>query len=148
MRIAPLALIALFAAGCGPSAHLRTFNYQIANDLDEPITIFLTKTGPPLEPGWLAPEQLATAPLSEDSAHHDGRVVPPKTQLISTATGKFVEGSDAVVRIYRLTGTIDDFAAISPGSPKRADVLLQRSDNSFVVSAADDYEMTVKRVTP
>jgi hypothetical protein len=141
-----LTLVALLAAGCQSSVTQRTYNYQIANNLSEPITIFLTKTGPPNENGWLAPEQLAAAPISEDNSH-EGKVVPPNTQLTATATGKFIRGSDAVLRIYRVRGSVEDYAAIDPGNPKRADITLHDGNNNIIVSS-DDSEMTVRRIEP
>ena len=49
---------AMLLAGCS-SAKEYTFDVSVKNESGRPITLWLTKDGPPMEEGWRSPEQVA-----------------------------------------------------------------------------------------
>lgn len=129
-RIALPALLVLLA-GCS-STRSYTFDVAVSNDLQQPITIWLTKDGPPYEDGWLAPEDLAIA--SEKSGEMIGGVVlQPGDVAHKTVQGKFDPGTVAVLRIYRAVG-FNNILAISKGNPNRLDIVLQPGPDYFSVN--------------
>ena len=135
-RLPALALAAAVftACGCSPAPAVRTYDVFVTNKLPEPVTVFLTKDGPPAESGWLSPEMMAAGPVNQDPLD-SGRVIGPGyTGGAAGVSGKFDPQTAAVLRVYRQTGKLEDFAAISPGNPKRLDVPLRPGANAFVVT--------------
>lgn len=129
MRFAPLLL--LFVIGCsGPT---QTYNVAVRNDLDQPITVWLTKNAPPAESHWLSPEQLATYenPTGERIS---GVVVPPgKTAETGNQKGHFPAGTEAVLRVYLGKHTLDELLATGPRSSSRIDVTLSPGRSDLIV---------------
>ena len=130
-------LFILLAAGC-QSAETRSYDITVLNRLHEPITVFLTKTGPPDERGWLSPEQLASLPISEDTARAGTVIGPRNVAHIGNARGVFGADTFAVLRVYRRVGTLEDYSALSPGNPKRLDVYLHPGVNHLLIYGDND----------
>ena len=118
------------SAGCNPSQ--KSFDVRVHNDAQTPITLWLTKSGPPAEPGWLSPEQLAADP---QHAKYDLAIVPPGKTGSSKVSGTFPEGTDAVLRVYRgekeLFHLMQDAKA---GVEQRTDYVLKPGTNNLSVT--------------
>lgn len=124
---------AVFLAGCS-SAREYTFDVSVKNDSAGPVTIWLTKDGPPLEQGWRSPEQVALrSPGHEERI--GGVLVPPgKTASTGPIKGKFEPGTFAWLRIYDgKYESFSDLLAVSPRSSKRVDQPLDPGVNQLVV---------------
>ena len=147
LAIPLLLAFAFLSTGCQPQAEERVFEIELHNNLSVPVTIFLTKTGPPQEIGWLSPEELASLPINQD---------PPQVGVVIPAgggarragiVGHFWPNSDAVLRVYRNTGTLEQFAAISQGDPARLDLYLHAGFNKFIITP-DHEGMSAQRDEP
>jgi hypothetical protein len=125
----------LFITGCsGPT---KTYSVAVKNELDQPITVWLTKSGPPVEASWLSPEQLATYenPRGEKIA---GRAVPPgKVAETGNQKGHFPSGTEAVLRVYLGQHTLDELLATNTRSLNRVDVTLSPGRSDLVVQQKD-----------
>lgn len=119
--------------GCS-STREYSFDISVRNASDGPITIWLTKEGPPIEQGWRSPEQVAI-----QSPGHEERIggvlVPPgKAASTGQIKGKFAPGSSAWLRIYEgKYSSFSDLLAVSPKSSKRVDQYLDPGVNRLVV---------------
>src|SRR5688500_5157788 len=114
-----LSCAALLLVGCGAATH--TFDVSVSNDTEEPITVWLTKDGPPYEKSWRSPEDLAIE--SPAGARVAGVKIPPgQSATTGSMKGKFDEGTLAILRVYGGDYTFSDLLAVSRGSPNRADV--------------------------
>jgi len=136
-RFAPVLLLlaAALAAGCAASAPQRTYSVSVDNRLSQPITVFLTKNGPPLEDQWLTPGQWAAGPINRDELIANFAVIKPgETVGIKKAVGHFEANTDAILQVYEQTGRIEDLAAIGLDDPRRTDVVLMPGANAFVVT--------------
>ncbi len=126
---------AMLSVGCS-STKEYSFNITVRNETAGPVTIWLTKEGPPAESGWRSPEQVAIqSPGTEERIN--GTLVPPgKTAYTPTIKGTFGPGSSAWLRIY--DGKYLDFSdllAVSPRSAKRVDQFLYPGVNRLVVKS-------------
>ena len=150
MRAIPLLLItaALFAAGCGtPSEPVRL---AVRNDAAEPVTLWLTKDGPPVETAWLSPGQLAAIAPPDDSDADVTRLPavvlePGVTAVFPRRNGKFPPGARPVLRVFRGPDTLGSLNALA-SVPRRSDdvdtVPLAPGDggNRVVVRSANPVE--------
>jgi len=133
-----LGLTAFMAVGCEPRSEVRTYDVEITNHLSDPITVCLTKNGPPDETGWLSPEEIAENPMSHDPTRV-GQLIPAgSTGRSGPVVGHFWPDTSAVVRIYRSSGQLEDFAALSFGNPKRLDVSLHPGVNELIIGTDQD----------
>jgi hypothetical protein len=126
-------LSVMLTVGCS-STREYSFNITVRNESPGPVTIWLTKEGPPIEQGWRSPEQVAVqAPGHEERI--SGVLVPPgKTASTGPIKGKFEEGSSAWLRIYDgKYPHFSDLLAVSPKSSKRVDQPLDPGVNRLVV---------------
>lgn len=128
--------IALFAGmclvGCASSAR-QTFDVSVKNESSKPITVWLTKDGPPYEPRWASPEELATE-RPGGSDQYLGVIVPPnKTGSTGPVDARLDAGTRAWLRVYADAEEFSDLLALSRGSPRRLDLPLQPGENHFVV---------------
>lgn len=131
-RLLPALLLALVAAAC--TSQTRTFDVNVRNDTSQPITVWLTKDGPPPEDGWLSPEQLAEINPVESEVIA-GQVVPPgKTASTGPRTGKFEGETMAWLRVYIGSPTFTQMLAISRRSVNRLDILLDIGKNDIVIT--------------
>ena len=126
-------LAAMMLAGC-VTARKYNFDISVKNDTDGPVTIWLTKDGPPEEKGWRSPEQVAiTAPAHEERI--GGMPVPPgKTAFTGPISGEFDPGTFPWLRIYDgKYASFSDLLAVSKGNPRRVDYALDPGKNNLVV---------------
>jgi hypothetical protein len=128
-RIAALGLM-LLAVGCGPQS--RTYSVELRNVTRTPITLAITKDGPPYEASWAAPEDIMehrpkeTAGFAEVAAGHGA--------MLRGLTGKFDSNTHAILRVYRGDGlTVKNLLKVGVG-PDRQDVILAPGDNHFEIS--------------
>jgi hypothetical protein len=145
MRSFPCAIVVLllFAAGCA-----KTQGYQVAvrNETPEPLTAGLVKEGGPYEPHWALPEDIAVETPADDGRGWDSAVVKPgDTGSAGPVTGKFDDGSRAVLRVYSGARELDEVLAVSRGSPDRVDVPLRPGKNAIIVRR-DNGKLAYERV--
>jgi hypothetical protein len=123
------------AAGCGAQ---KSFDVSVKNQTTQPVTLWLTKDGPPAENGWLSPEQLAKIP-QDSKPKYDLAIVPPgKTGYTGKLSGEFPEGTRAVLRVY--PGALELFhiaEAIKSGGVKHVDATLKPGGNKLAVVERD-----------
>jgi hypothetical protein len=124
--------LSLLAVGCGSST--RSYSVSVKNDSLEPMTVWLTKDGPPVEQNWLAPEQIAQAGAYNREFPLAGVVIPPgRSGEMGPLQGSFDHGSNAVLRIYRGPLKFNEILATGSDSPNRTDVKLAPGDNQIVI---------------
>jgi hypothetical protein len=135
----PLIAFALLSLACSDT-RTRTFSLAIKNDSSRPITIGLTKNGPPFtEMEWYSPEDLAIA-RPQDTMMNWGTVVPPnKTAFIDNYKGEFLPQTSAILRVYAGDMPLSDLLAISRDSRARKDVRLEEGKSTYVVSDRGPY---------
>ena len=124
-------LVLLASAGCA-------YQVELKNQTSQPVTLWLTKDGPPAEEGWLSPEQLAEMPR-EAQPRYDLAIVPPgRTATTEKMSGKFPKGTHAVLRVYEgekeLFHIVEDAKA---GKERRVDHVLKRGMNRLVAVERD-----------
>jgi hypothetical protein len=126
-------LLLLLLAGCH-SYETRTYDLTIRNDSAGPITIWLTKNGPPYEKGWLSPEDIAIeSPKERDVI--GGVIVPQgKTAYTGARTGRFQSDTSAILRIYGGQLTFNDLLASSRDMANRIDLRLHPGKSDYVVT--------------
>lgn len=131
LRFIPLLLV-LFAVGCGPTT--RTYSVTVTNQSLEPMTVWLTKDGPPSEMAWASPEQIAIAGIEKDIPF-PGVVVPAgKTGVMPGVEGKFDSRTHAILRVYRGQMRLNEILSVSDGSTLRTDVRLTPGDNTITIT--------------
>src|SRR4051812_42156655 len=110
-----LASLVLFT-GC-QSGEKRTYDVTLKNLSSRPMTIWLTKNGPPWEEGWKSPEDIALE-SPQINERIGGIVVPPgKTASTGPKTGMFAPRVEAVLRIYHGQKMFNEILAIDRDSP-------------------------------
>ncbi|HEX8322317.1 MAG TPA: hypothetical protein VF595_00265 [Tepidisphaeraceae bacterium] len=128
----PLFALALLAlVGCGPST--RQYNVVVRNDSPEPMTVVLTKDGPPMEPRWLPPEDFAAMRQAPAELRVNGIVIPPGKTVDQAREGKFNGGTRAMLRVYRGEQNLESMLGISPSSPNRTDIPLAPGHNEILI---------------
>src|SRR5688572_28093159 len=119
------------AAGCA-------YQVEVKNQTSEPVTLWLTKDGPPPEEGWYSPEQLATMPEEVRPVYDLAIVAPGRTATTEEMSGDFPKGTRAVLRVYEgqkeLFHILQDAKA---GKERRVDKPLKKGMNRFVVVERD-----------
>lgn len=134
----PLLLsMALLLIGCAPTS--RTFNISVANETGGPVTLDLTKDGPPVEEAWASPEDIASGRIKVTEASRLGinSIAAGRTQSVRDLPGQFPSDTHAILRVYRGGDlTIKQMLSIAPG-PDRQDVPLSPGDNRLVVKDQD-----------
>lgn len=143
------ALSIVFIAGvCGCSSATRqTFDVSVRNDLDRAITVWLTKDGPPFEPKWASPEELATE-RPGGSNQYFGVVVPPsKTGSTGPVDALLDPGTRAWLRVYSGGEKFSELLALSRGNPRRLDLPLEPGKNTFVINQSNG-QLNAQRIEP
>jgi hypothetical protein len=136
---------ALLAVGCGPAARTETFDIDVRNATAQPLTLSLGKDGPPYEPAWARPEDVAieTPKLREQWVGGQtgmGQVVAPgKTASIRKLAGRFAGEARGYVIVYAgdLSQSISRMLARPADSPDRTDVPLSPGPNRIVIEQVD-----------
>lgn len=137
MRIRTLALLLpmfLLTACASPKA---TFQVAVKNDTKEPLSVGLVKVGGEVEAGWDGPEHVAMhAPMLADRKW--GTLVKPgQVVTIGPQTGKFVEGTHAVLRVYAADATVDDLLGFSRRDSGRLDIMLWPGPSAYAIDRRD-----------
>ena len=125
--IACLMLI-VTGVGCGSG---KSYQVEVKNQTLQPVTLWLTKDGPPKEAGWFSPEDSRTG--------YDLAIVPPgKTGFTGNVSGDFPKGTNAVLRVYEgqkeLFHILEDTKA---GWSNRVDQVLKPGMNRLSVFERD-----------
>ena len=139
-RLTALLLLATLAAGCAPS-----YRVEVKNQTSQPVTLWLTKDGPPKEEGWYSPEDLAAFP-EESRPRYDLAIVPPgKTADTENLSGEFPRGTNAVLRVYEgqkeLFHILEDLKA---SKSQHADYVLKKGTNRLRVTESPAGGITVE----
>ncbi len=138
-------LIGLLLVGGCASYEKFDFDVSVKNNTDQPLTLWLTKDGPPAEAGWRSPESYAQRPGSLDDKI-PGIVVPPgKTAYTGPIAGHFAPQTRAWLRVYLGQMKLDRLLAVSRENPARTDVALIRGRNDWVVEARDGKLQAIPR---
>jgi hypothetical protein len=91
----------------------------VTNRLGEPVTVWLTKSEGPYEPGWYPPEEVAmgTVGLKPPNAF----IIRPGETGEARTKGQFDPGVQAVVRVYRAQ-SMDAMLSMDRGTINRLDL--------------------------
>ena len=151
LAIALCSCASLFVGGCGPAVRTETFNIDVRNATNQPLTLSLGKDGPPYEAAWARPEDLAieTPKLREQWVGGEtgmGQLVGPgKTATIRNLPGRFAGPTRGYVIVYAgdLSQSVSRMLARHAGSPDRADVPLTPGENRIVI--ADEHGQIVAK---
>jgi hypothetical protein len=127
--LAFVALASIWLVGC---ARTEKFDITVRNDTGGPVTLALTKDGPPFEHVWAGPEDLAIESPKADE-EHGYLLLPPGKEADVSVEGKFDRGTRGYLRVYRGDLQISDMIAIGPVSPNRLDVPLRPGANRIVI---------------
>lgn len=132
IRICMVALALMFVAGCAGTTS-QSFDVRVKNESSQPITVWLTKDGPPFEPKWASPEEIATErPGGSDT--YLGVIVPPtKSGETGSVEAILQPETNAWLRIYSGAEKFSELLAMSKGNPNRLDIKLEPGINSYVV---------------
>ena len=134
MRSGIIFVLAMLAVGC-QSYDVRIYNLTVKNQSAGPITIWLTKDGPPYEPGWLAPEDIAIeSPKGPDRVI--GGVIIPKGKTANTGPirGEFQPGTHAMLRVYGGKLSFAELLASSADARNRVDLQVHPGKSAFTVT--------------
>jgi hypothetical protein len=133
MRQLPILLLLACTIGCNTPTRY-TFDVSVKNAASQPITVGFTKTGPPPERGWAAPEDFSNAPPSRMPGNWGEIVEPGKTASVRIS-GSFYRGVTAVLRVYIGDRPLADLLAMSRGTGDRIDLgLVPGPDNTFIIT--------------
>ncbi len=146
MKISLLLLMGLLL-GVGGCAKSLMYDVSVTNDGSHPVTIWLTKDGPPDEAAWLSPEQVAFDPKLAGDVIAGVTVPPGKTASTGTIKGDFSSGANAILRVYEGKLTIAEILAISRGNPNRIDVVLPPGVSHWVVDDNGPLRATRAKAT-
>jgi|SRR5690348_16245889 len=123
-----LMLIGLIGCSGGTSS----YSVSIKNDLPRPVTIALTKNGPPFEAAWASPEDVSARRVSPENANGIQIVEAGKTASVHNVAGRFDKSTQAVLRVYSGAATFREMLD-TPVGPGRVDVVLSPGKNDLVV---------------
>jgi hypothetical protein len=144
MSLRPLLLAMIFlVSGCGLPQ--RTYQVQVINATDQPLSAGLIKSGPPLEDGWQAPADIAlhAPPLAD---RQWGRLIEPQsTVVIGPQTGRFADQVHAVLRVYAGNPTIEELLAYRRDDPDRVDVYLWPGPSSYRIERRQGRLVAVRQ---
>lgn len=131
-----LAITLLLVCVCGCHSYdTRTYDVSVKNDSEGPVTLWLTKDGPPFEPGWLSPEDIAIESPRQPVTTISGVVVPAgKTADTGPRQGKFEPGTRAVLRVYAGQLNFDQLLAAQADEKRRIDMRLHPGRSDLVVT--------------
>lgn len=128
-----LLLVALLLLPACTQVEKRSFEISLKNDTPRPLSVGLVKNGPPTEGGWIAPHEVAMmAPQLADRKW--GWVIKPgETKNIGPYSGQFQQGTQAILRIYAGTPTIDEMVSFAKNDPERLDIYLWPGKSGYVI---------------
>ena len=154
MRKVLLPLIGLMMSLVGCSTPKHTFQVQVTNAGDAPLTAGLIKHAPQftsgglrpsVEDGWAAPEDvLINAPALAE--RHWGMVIAPgETKTLGPLDGAFRSGVTAALRVYTGDHSVMDLASYSRTDPGRLDIPLMPGQSSYAISNRSGKLVAVRR---
>ena len=120
-------MLTFVALGC---SNQKSYQVEVRNQMLKPVTLWLTKDGPPREEGWFAPEELGEMPETARPGYDLAIVPPGKTGYTGKVTGEFPKGTNAVLRVYE--GEKELFHLLEDaklGQTNRADQVLKPGMN-------------------
>ncbi len=118
--VTPLLASSLLALAACSDVQQRTYDLSVTNRSDAPITVWLTKNGPPYEDSWLSPEDLVqNSPKMSDRI--PGVQIDPGRTAAAKVNGQFEPDTQAILRVYATTG-FDNILAMSRDQPGRLDL--------------------------
>lgn len=126
---APLLLVAAIT-GCEST---QSYQVTVVNKYSQPMTIVLTKDGPPMEKDWMPPEDIAMMKNAPADMVVNGITLQPSQRVTQERTGKFEGGTHAMLRIYRGDINMKQMWGVSYGSPNRSDLTLHPGKNVIVI---------------
>lgn len=131
------ACIALMA-GCS-GRRTDSFDIEVRNATSQPLTLSLAKDGPPYEPAWATPQDLAIETPKRREQWSGGpsgmgAVPAGKTASVAGLRGQFDSGVSGYLRIYGGELTISEMLARGSDSPGRVDVRLSPGANRIVIT--------------
>lgn len=126
----------------------RTYEVVVVNQTAQPLTIGLTKNGPPFERDWAAPEDVAVLNHRDSEAAWGLRLEAGKTASSKRVDAKFEPQTLAILRVYVGDLTMDEILAASLNSPSRRDIRLRQGKNVVTVTETRGaVRVDVKRVS-
>ena len=129
MKFGIVLALALATVGCN-SGTTKSFQVDVKNHSSRPVTLWLTKDGPPAEEGWLTPEQIVK---DSRKLKYDLAFVPPgRTGYTDKRSGEFPKGTNAVLRVYEGEKEVFDLAQ-EPAVSTHADHVLKPGSNRLAV---------------
>jgi hypothetical protein len=138
MKQWPIILLCLILSGCH-SYETRTYDVSVKNDSAGPITLWLTKSGEPFEPGWLSPEDIAIESPHQPAKMISGVVVPAgKTADTGPRVGQFDPSTAAVLRVYSGQLNFDQLLAAPADEKHRIDMRLHPGRSDLVVTGGPE----------
>lgn len=141
-------LLLSLATGCNQYDE-RRFTLEVKNNSARPITIGLTKNGPPSEVAWESPEDRAIMDPRNTGVGW-GQVVPPgRTAYINDVIAYFEPNTSAFLRVYLGDLPLNDLLAIGRESRNRLDIRLREGTTAFtIVDKGPFIDAVVTRYTP
>lgn len=95
-----LTVLVLSAVALGCNSTKKSFEVEVTNQTNTPVTLWLMKDGPPSEEGWRSPEELALLPEGSPRNYDLAFVKPGRTGYTPRLSGEFPGGTHAVLRVY------------------------------------------------
>jgi hypothetical protein len=137
MKCVALVLLTVFAVGCDSTT--KSYSVAVKNQSTRPVTLWLTKDGPPAEEGWLTPDQIVKS--SRDLKYDLAFVPPGRTGIVDKTSGEFPHGTHAVLRVYDGEKEVFD---LSKAGDAHSDVVLKPGSNRLRVIERDG-QLVVER---
>ena len=132
LLLLPALLLPALAAACS-SYRTEKFDITVHNATTQPVTFSLAKNGPPYEPAWASPEDIAIETPRYRERGGMGVIRPGGTASVEKLTGRFDPNTDGYLRVYAGDLTISEMLSKSRGSPGRVDVQLVPGRNDVRV---------------
>jgi hypothetical protein len=143
MRISAFTPLILVAAAVGCASTKATFEVQVKNESDTPISagfvkeaprqVILASGRPAVEEGWAAPEDIAINAPQFTSRHWGTVIAPGKSAVLGPLTGDFPLGLLASLRVYAGDHTVDELLAFSRSDPDRVDIDVLPGQSAYVI---------------
>ena len=142
MRIVLLivpAVLAMLLGGCATTQR-RTYSVSVVNAAREPVVLWLTKDGPPMEEQWLTPSQWhelrwrGTIPADIPDPAVE---LPPGMKVdLGPQRGRFDPGTGAALLVYSTPVTLAEMADTPRRSALLDIVLLEPGHNNVMVRSS------------
>ena len=134
-------------AGCGGGAQTRAYDIAVQNLGDQPVTLWLTKTGGPYEPRWASPEDFYRGAPDADGRNAVLLGAGEEADL-GGVRGKFRPGTQAVVRVYGGDVTLPEMLATNRDSSLRRDAVVPPGKSVVRVTSASPVRVEVEAGRP